>query len=70
MHIVHHRHALFGVVEEVIQQMLVPGRSMGWRETSDADGEEVHVKEGNLCPGAEGRGQTELCVIDVISSGS
>lgn len=47
-------HAVLGVVEEVVDEMLlVDGRS-GGRKAAEAHGEEVHVEHGNLRPGAEG----------------
>lgn len=36
-------HFVFGDVEEVVEEVLVPGWGVGGGELSEADGEEVHV---------------------------
>lgn len=59
MHVVHGDHAVFGGVEEVVQEVLVPGWGVGGGETPDADCEEVHVQEGYLGPGVEGWGEVK-----------
>ena len=50
----HRHHAVFGDVEEVVEQVLVPGGGVRGGEHAEAAGEEVHVQEGDLGPGVEG----------------
>ena len=52
-------HPVFGDVEEMVQEVLVPYWSMSRRETSEAAGEQVHVKESYLGPGIEGWCETK-----------
>lgn len=59
MHVVRGYHAVFGDVEEVVEEVLVPGGGVGSGEAADADGEEVHVQEGYLGPGVKGWGEAE-----------
>ena len=54
-------HAVFGDVEEVVQEVLVPGLGVRGGEHAQADGEEVHVKKGDLGPGVECGGELECC---------
>ena len=53
--------AVFGGVEEVVEEVLVPGGGVGGGEGPQAHGEDVHVEEGYLRPGAEGWGEAEIC---------
>lgn len=52
-------HVVFGDVEEVVEEVLVPGGGVRGGKTAQAHGEEVHVEEGDLGPGVEGGGQAE-----------
>lgn len=52
-------HAVFGGVEEVVEQMLVPGWGGGGREGAQAYGEDIHVEECYLGPIVEGGGEAE-----------
>lgn len=61
MYVVRGDHAVFGDVEEVVEEVLVPGGGVGGGEAADADGEEVHVQEGYLSPSVEGRGKAQGC---------
>ena len=49
------QHAVFGHVEEVVEELLVPDWGVGWGKAAHADCEEVHVQHGDLGPGIEGR---------------
>lgn len=49
-------HAVFGGVEEVVEEVLVPCLRRGGGEGSKANVQDVHVQEGDLGPGCEGRG--------------
>lgn len=49
-------HPIFSNVKKVIEEMLMPGRCVGCREATEADGQQVHVKVGYLSPGVESRG--------------
>lgn len=60
---VHELHAVFGVVEEVVEEVLVPDWGLRGGEASDSDGEDVHVQEGDLRPCVEGGGQAEFYFI-------
>ncbi len=51
-------HAVFGDVEEVVEEMLMPDWGVGGGETAQAAGEQVHVKEGHLGPGVKSRRET------------
>lgn len=53
-------HAVFGGVEEVVQEMLMPRGSVGGREGPHADCENVHVQKGDLSPDVEGRAEVKL----------
>ena len=46
-------HAVFGYVEEVVEEVLVPGWGVGGGEGAQAYGQEIHVQEGYLGPGVE-----------------
>ncbi len=52
-------HAVFGGVEEMVEQVLVPGGGVSGGEAAHTDGEEVHVEERYLGPGVEGWGEAE-----------
>ena len=52
-------HPVFSDVEEMVQEVLVPYWSMSRRETTEAAGEQVHVKESYLGPGIEGWCETK-----------
>ncbi len=52
-------HAVFGDVEKVIEEMLVPSRSVSWWKAAYAAREQVHMKEGYLGPGIEGWSETK-----------
>lgn len=52
-------HPVFGDVEEMVQEVLVPYWSMSGRETAEAASEQVHVKECYLGPGIEGWCETK-----------
>lgn len=52
-------HPVFGDEEEVVEEMLVPDRSVGGWETAQAAREQVHVEEGYLGPGVERRCESE-----------
>lgn len=52
-------HAVFGEVEEVVEEMLLPGGGVSGEEASETAVEEIHVQEGYLGPGCEGWGETE-----------
>lgn len=45
---------MLGVVEEVVDEMLLVDGRGGGGEAAEAYGEEVHVEHGYLRPGAEG----------------
>ena len=60
-------HAVFGYVEEVVQEVLVPCWCMGGGEGAQARGEEIHVQEGYLGPGVEGGREAE-CLGEEIST--
>jgi len=55
VHAVIQHHFVFGVVEEVVEDVLLPGLRDFWFEAAEPDGEEVHVQHCDLGPGAEGR---------------
>ena len=52
-------HSIFGGVEEVVEEMLVPCWSMSGREAAQAARQQVHVKESYLGPGVEGWCETK-----------
>ena len=52
-------HSIFGNVEEVVEEMLVPCWSMRGREAAQAACQQVHVKESYLGPGIEGWCETQ-----------
>ena len=52
-------HAIFGDVEEVVEEMLVPSRSMSGREAAQTASQQVHVQESDLGPGIEGWCETK-----------
>ena len=54
-------HTVFGDVEEVVEEMLLPGWGVGGLETPETAIQEVHVQEGYLGPGCEGWGEAEGC---------
>lgn len=58
-HVVGRDHAVFGNVEEMVEQMLVPYRGMSGGETAYTASEQVHVKESYLGPGIEGRRESK-----------
>lgn len=51
---------MLGVVEEVVDEMLLVDGRGGGGEAAEAHGEEVHVKHGHLRPGAEGGREAEF----------
>ena len=57
----HGGHAVFGQVEEVVGEVLVPGRGILPRKAAEAHGQKVHVQESDLGPGVEGRGHAKAC---------
>lgn len=52
-------HPVFRDVEEVVEKMLVPSRSVSWREAAQTASKEVHVKKSYLGPGIESRRKTK-----------
>lgn len=52
-------HAVFGDVEELVEEVLVPYYCAGRREAAEPAGKQVHVEEGYLGPGIEGRGKSK-----------
>lgn len=54
-----HRHAIFGRVEEVVQQVLLPDAHVLGGELAQARGERVHVQVHDLRPHVEGHWQLE-----------
>ena len=52
-------HTVFGDVEEVVEEMLLPGWGVGGLEAPETAIQEVHVQEGYLGPGCEGWGEAE-----------
>ena len=52
-------HAVFGYVEEVVEEVLLPGGGVGGEEAPETAVEEVHVQEGYLGPGCEGWDEAE-----------
>lgn len=52
MHAVEDRHAIFGVVGEMVEEMLLPGLGVGG-EIPEPRGEKIHVQHGDLRPSAE-----------------
>ena len=57
-------HTVFGDVEEVVEEMLLPGWGVGGWEAAETAIEEVHVEEGYLGPGCKGWGEAERCLKD------
>lgn len=51
---------MLGVVEEVVDEMLLVDGRGGSGEAAKAHGEKVHVKHGHLRPGAEGGREVEF----------
>ena len=56
-----HCHAVFGIVEEMVEQVLMPGWGMRGGEEAEAHGKHVHIYEGDLGPGVEGWGESNAC---------
>ena len=52
-------HAVFSEVEEVIEEMLLPGWGMGGLEAAETAVEEVHVEESYLGPGCKSWSEAE-----------
>lgn len=57
VHAVQADHAVFGCVEEMVHQVLVPDRGVCGGKGADTHGEEIHVEESDLRPGVEGWGE-------------
>lgn len=55
--------SVFSRIEEVIEEMLVPGRGVSGGEGAEPDGEDIHMEESYLSPGAEGWGEPKICWI-------
>ena len=55
------RHLILCHEREVVDQMLVPCLDkFGW-EAAEANGDDVHVEEGDSSPGLEGWVEAERC---------
>ena len=57
--VVREDHAVFGNVEEVVEEVLLPGGGVGGEEAAETAVEEVQVQEGYLGPGCESWGEAE-----------
>lgn len=61
IHVVVRYHAVLGVVEEVVEEVLLPESRVGGGEVAEARGEEVHVEHCYLGPGRESWAEVEVC---------
>lgn len=52
---------MLGVIEEVVDKVLLVDGRGGGGKAAEAHGEEVHVEHGHLRPGAEGGLEAEFC---------
>lgn len=55
-------HAVFGCIEEMVQQVLMPDWGVSGGESADAHSEEIHVEKSDLGPGVEGRGEAKYYI--------
>ena len=69
MNVVFTHQAIFGGVEEVVKEMLVPRRGVGGWKGAQPDSKDVHVQERYLRPGAEGWCEAKIyCVRQLRAS--